>query len=188
MSITVSEKEHWKERIAKRIDQRIETLVAKQDPTLLQRVTQQAVAKAYESLVIAVQQRELDEIDKRKEEMAKRERRLRAEQCAIINGTGVEDELEKGGHYSYYPNDVLNHALSTRANALEADILAESELGRQIISLRVEKDNLLDTVWLATSSTQIKQLWEQVNALLGVTPTPLEDKALKIPPVQEGTA
>ncbi|HUW31175.1 MAG TPA: hypothetical protein VM223_06150 [Planctomycetota bacterium] len=185
MPITVAEKEHWKERIAKRIDLRVETLVAKQDPLLLQRVAERARARAYESLAIAAQQRELDEIDKKKEEIERRERRLRAEQCAVIKGTTVEEELEKGGNYSYYHDDVLNKALDGRAKALEADLLAETDLGRQILMLRAEKDNLLDTVWLATSSTQIKQLWEQVNSLLDVKPTVLEDKALKIPPVQE---
>jgi hypothetical protein len=68
---------------------------------------------------------------------------------------------------------------------LEADILSESELGKQVLALRAEKDNLLDTVWLATSTSQVKELWEQVNSLLQVTPTQLEDKALKIRPVQE---
>jgi hypothetical protein len=38
---------------------------------------------------------------------------------------------------------------------------------------------------LATSTSQVKELWEQVNSLLQVTPTQLEDKALKIRPVQE---
>ena len=74
-----------------------------------------------------------------------------------------------------------------RAKALEADILAESDLGRRVLSLREEKDNLLDTVWLATSSSQIKELWEQVNSLLEITPTALEDKALKIAPPAGGT-
>ena len=185
MPITVAEKEHWKERIAKRIDHRVETLVARQDPLLLQRVAEQARARAYESLGIAAQQRELDEIDKRKEELEKRERRLRAEQAAIINGTSVEDELEKGGNYPYYRNDDVNRALDSRAKALESDLLAETELGRQILALRGEKDNLLDTVWLATSTTQIKELWAQVNALLEVSPTALEQKALAIAPVQE---
>ncbi len=76
LGIAVAEKEHWKERIGERIGRRIETLVAKQDPTLLQRVAEQAWA-----------------------------------------------------------------------NALEADILAESGLGKQVLALREEKDNLLDTVW-----------------------------------------
>jgi len=44
---------------------------------------------------------------------------------------------------------------------------------------------LLDTVWLATSTSQIKELWAQVNALLEVNPTALEQKALTIAPVKE---
>jgi hypothetical protein len=182
MGLTVAEKEHWKARIAKRIDNRVETLVAKQDPTLLQRVEQEARDKAYASLGIDAQRKELEELQKQKENIEKRERRLRAEQRAVLRGTTVEEELEQ----SYYRSDgVIENAVSARARALEAEILAQSGLGKQILALREEKDNLLDTVWLATSSSQIKELWEQVNALLGVTPTALEEKALKITPAQE---
>ena len=95
--LTVAEKGHWRDRIAKRIDQRIETLVAKQDPMLLQRVTEQARAKAYASLGIESQQREFEELQKQKEQIERRERRLRAEQRSVINGTPVEAELERGG-------------------------------------------------------------------------------------------
>ena len=115
MAITVAEKEHWKERIAKRIDQRVEALVAKQDPTLLQRINEQAREKAYESLGVAAQQDKLDRLDAQKEEIEKRQRRLLAEQSAIINGTSVDLELEKGRHYSYYHDDVLNKAVAARA-------------------------------------------------------------------------
>jgi hypothetical protein len=79
----------------------------------------------------------------------------------------------------------VEQAVETRAKALEADILAESELGQQVLSLREEKENLLDTVWLATSTSQIKELWQHVNAILSRTPTALEDKALKIASMQE---
>ena len=182
MSLTVADRTHWRDRIAKRIDQRIETLVAKQDPTLLQRVSEQAREKAYKSLGIDAQRRELDQLQKQKEEIEKRERRLEAEQRAIVKGTSVEAELEKGSYY--HAGDEVDEAVSARARALEADILAESELGRQIVSLRIERENLLDTVWLATSSSQIKELWEQVNVLLEVKPTALEEKALKTAPVE----
>ena len=182
MSITVAEKTHWKDRIGKRIDQRIETLVAKNDTTLLQRVSEAARDRAFESLGIDAQRRELEQLKKQKEAIERRERRLRAEQCAAINGTDVEEELEDC-RYGYCGE--VDKAVSTRAKALEADILAESDLGKQVLALREEKDNLLDTVWLATSSGQIKELWEQVNALLAVTPTPLEEKALKIEPVKD---
>ena len=181
--IRVAEKTHWKERIGKRIDQRVETLVAKQDPLLLQRVVEQARAKAYESLAIDAQQRELEALQKQKEEIERREKRLKADQRAVINGTAVEDELERGGYYGRHDHEA-EQAVKARAKALEADILAESDLGKQVLTLRGEKDNLLDTVWLATSCSQIKELWEQVNALLELKPTALEEKALQLAPVE----
>jgi hypothetical protein len=183
MSITVSEKSHWKDRIARRIDHRIETLVAKGDPPLPQRVAEQARARAYESLGIGAQQAEMSKLQEQKGEIEKRERRLQAEQRSVINGTPVDVELGRGSYYGRGDPEIES-AVTSRARALEGDILAESELGRQVLSLRAEKDNLLDTVWLATSSSQIKELWEQVNALLEVKPTALEEKALKITPME----
>ncbi len=69
MGLTVAEKEHWKSRIAKRIDHRIETLVAKQDPTFLQRVEQEARQTAYQSLGIDAQRRELEELQKQRDQI-----------------------------------------------------------------------------------------------------------------------
>ena len=184
MGLTVTEKEHWKDRIAKRINHRTETLVAKGDPTLLQRVAKEARARAYMDLAIGSQQQELEKIKEEKTRIERRKRRLYAEQCAVLHGTGVEEELEKCGPYGY--DKTVENAVKARAKVLEADILAESDLGKQVLALRAEMENLLDTVWLATSSGQIKELWEQVNALLELKPTALEKKALQIPPVQEG--
>ncbi len=185
MSLTVSEKTHWKERITKRIDLRIETLIAKQDPALLQRVTEQARERAYESLGIAPQQKELEQLQRQREELDKRERRLKAEQCAAIKSTTLDEELDNL-HWRY--DTTVEQAVKARSAALEADELVKSNVGQQVLNLREEKENLLDTVWLATSSAQVKQLWEQVNALLERTPTALEEKALAIAPEQAGPA
>ena len=182
MPLTVSEKTHWKERITKRIDQRIETSIAKQDPTLLQRVIEQARKRAYASLGIADQQHELEQVEEQKQDLDRRERRLRAEQRAVIKGTSLEEEVEAG---IFRFDTVVEQAVKARSTAFEADELVKSDLGKQVLALREEKDNLLDTVWLATSSTQIKELWEQVNALLERTPTQLEKKALTIAPVED---
>ncbi len=183
MPLTLGERSHWKDRIGRRVDRRIETLVAKQDPTLLETVAKKAREKAYESLGIQAQQQELDGIEKQKHEMESRERRLRAEQRAAIKGTRAEDELQYVPCYTRYDKTV-DDAASARAKALEEGILEESELGRQVLALRRERENLLDTVWLATSPKQIKELWEEVNALLETSPTALEEKALKMEPVQ----
>jgi len=188
MSLTLGEKGHWRDRIAARIDKRIETLVAKGDPTLLQRVAEEAHQKAFESLGIASQQKELETIQKQKEELERREKRLYAEQRALIHGTTVEHELEHGQSCYYGRDDRVEGAVRSRATVHEDAILGASELGSNILSLRAEKESLLDTIWLATSSAQIKELWGQVNALLEAEPTTLEEKALAIEPAQEGGA
>ena len=65
-------------------------------------------------------------------------------------------------------------------------MLADDPIGREISRLEVEKDSLLDTIWLATSPTQIRQLWTRVGELLGDEPTTLERDALAIEPAKEG--
>ena len=44
-----------------------------------------------------------------------------------------------------------------------------------------EKVNLLDTVWLATSSSDVRALWQKVSELLGESVSPLQQGALAIP-------
>ena len=74
----------------------------------------------------------------------------------------------------------------TRRQATHQDqLLAEDPVGREIARLEAEKDRLLDTVWLAASPAQIKQLWTKVGELLGDEPTTLEREALAIEPPKE---
>ena len=49
-----------------------------------------------------------------------------------------------------------------------------------MLRLRQEKDELLDVVWLATSGTEIRQLWQKVVELLGDEQTQLQIDALAI--------
>ena len=64
-------------------------------------------------------------------------------------------------------------------------MLAQSDLGREILKLSAERESLLDAIWLATSPRQVKDLWSKVAALLGDEPTQLERDALAIPPVAD---
>jgi hypothetical protein len=66
----------------------------------------------------------------------------------------------------------------------EDELLAQDDLGRKILRLRQEKDNLLDTVWLASSPQQLKDLWQKVSDLLGEDQTPLQKEALALSPME----
>jgi hypothetical protein len=50
--------------------------------------------------------------------------------------------------------------------------------------LRREREDLLDTVWLATSPAQVKDLWQKLGSVLGDEYTPLQQEALSIQPAQ----
>jgi hypothetical protein len=79
----------------------------------------------------------------------------------------------------------VSNAITKRQAVHEDELLAEDQLGQRVLRLRSAKENLLDVVWLATSSSQVRQLWTRVGVLLGEEPTELEREALSIPPAGE---
>jgi len=131
-----------------------------------------------ESLGLADIQRELNGVRKEKENFDNCEDDLERQLLASVRGVHVS---QVGG--TYMCDAEVNSAIKTRVEAHEEQLLKDSDVGRRIVELRREKDNLLDTVWLASSSAQIKELWGKVAELLGDTATKLERDALAITPV-----
>jgi len=95
----------------------------------------------------------------------------------------VPTEDIEGTCYGCYREEEVKSAVAKRQKAHEDELLGECDTGREVLRLRQEQEDLLDTVWLASSPSQLKTLWSKVNALLGTTPTQLERDALAIPPV-----
>src|SRR5437016_3145348 len=89
-NLTVAEKTHWRDRIAARIDRRIETIAAS-DPGLLDRVKREARGRALASLGLAEFEDELDEIAAQKAALDRRDRHARRAMLARIRGVAVED-------------------------------------------------------------------------------------------------
>ncbi len=178
-ALTVAEKTHWKDRLSKRIDRRIEAISA-EDPPLLKRVREQARQQALESLGMAEAQRELETVRKQKEQLDEREDELKSQLLARVRGVHTN---QVGSTYGC--DTEVNSAIKTRVEAHEELLLKSSDVGQRIVELRREKDNLLDVVWLASSPTQIKELWSKVAELLGDEPTRLEREALVIPAVTD---
>jgi hypothetical protein len=79
----------------------------------------------------------------------------------------------------------VENAVSRRQAVFEDQLLADAEAGRKILALRQEKEDLLDTVWLATSPAQVRQLWQKVGELLGDELTQLQRDAMAIEPMAE---
>lgn len=179
--LTVTEKEHWKDRIGKRIEKKIE-VVSAEDPNLLDRVHREARERALASLGLSEMQQALDGVEQQKSALDKRERQIQRAMLAHVRGVPVEDIDD---YHTYRFDHEVDNAVNRRQAVHEDELLAEGEIGQRILKLREEKDNLLDTVWLATSPKQIKELWSKVADLLGDDQTQLQRDALAIVPAEE---
>lgn len=181
MGLTITEKEHWKDRIARRIEKRVEAIFA-EEPNLEDRIQREARQRALSSLGLGDLQNERDEIEKQQAKLEKREQEINRAMLARVRGVPVSDI---NGYIAYHHDDEVSNAVKRRQAVHEDELLAEHERGQEIIRLRQEKEELLDTVWLATSGAQIKELWSRVAEVLGDQQTQLQRSALAITPDAE---
>lgn len=181
MPLTVSEKQHWRDRIAKRIDKKI-TGITNRNPGLFQRVTAAARTRAIATLGLTDLLAEQDRIDHDKKVLEARDSQVSRELLAQVRGVDVST-IDTYGRYSSDPE--VTKAIKSRQAVHEDELLAEHDLGQEVIKLRLEKEHLLDTVFLATSPIQIRTLWQQVSDLLGDELSQLQKSALQIePPIE----
>lgn len=181
MPLTVSEKEHWRDRIAKRIDKKI-TAITSRDPQLFQRLKTQAREKAVAALGLTELLTAQSQIEEEKKSLEAREIEVCRQLLAKVRGT-TSDRVDSYHRYSSDPE--VAKAISLRQMLVEDEVLADHEAGCEILKLRLEKENLLDTVFLATSPIQIRTLWQQVSDLLGDELSQLQKSAMEISPTSE---
>ncbi len=178
MSLTVKEKEHWKDRIARRIDHAIEELQATEDPVFFERIRKKADEQSWASLGLKELREEREKVADDRKRLEDRERELWAEMASIVSGEPVENL-----HRSYCQPHEVSAAIKRRRLVHERELLSQSELGKKIQHLLAEKEELLDTVWLASSPSQIKELWSRFAEVLNWEPPKLQQEALTIPPL-----
>jgi len=185
--LTVAEKTHWKDRLAVRFKAAVERIKARH-PATFARLGREAHAHALDSLGLAGAYAELEAIQAEEAAAARRKRQVQKQMVAAVRGVPIEEVSDnlslRYGTELPLPVEV-GAALEKRQAAHLDALLAGDEVGREVRRLEAEQERLLDTVWLAASPAQIKQLWSKVGALLGDEPTALEAEALAIAPPEE---
>ena len=178
MTLTVKEKDHWRNRIERRIDRKIKEIQASEPAHVWEEMARQAKQMALEDLRIAALVQESKRLEKQIEELKRDERRVWAQTAAVVRGL----DIAKIDLPTSFPYDVRDEVNKRKELFLEK-LRAEHPKGQQIQRLEQEKEELLDTVWLATSASQIKELWSQIAEGLQSELTPFQQKALAIEPV-----
>ena len=145
MSITVKEKEHWKNRIAARMEKAIEALYRREGIELRKTVKQQGRELVLDQFGIRDSYEQVKTLDAEINSLSHQRKK-------VIET--VTEQLEDLGHkFSYHTGyRDLEQFIECQAKLLERDVLQGTELGRKIIRLMDEQEQLLDTVWLATPS------------------------------------
>ncbi len=176
MTLTVTEKEHWKDRIGRKISQAIADLVEREDPGYLKRIAGEARKAAIKYLGI-------DELLAREQSLEDQEKKLRQDKDEVhrqLTATVRKVPLEEVQADYYLRTSEWERAIRERQEAEERRIMAASPLGGVILKLKREEEELLDTVWLATSPKQIKNLWQGVTELVSAEPTHLQKQAMEV--------
>ncbi len=148
MGLTVTEREDWKDRIAMCMDRAMRDVYCVKEPGLLTRIRDEAKRQAATL--------NLTDLMARQEEnrllLAKFEKKgisLVAEMVATVRSC-TPAEVDVRSYCGVTPWEVKN-AIDDAASRIEEELLGQDDLGREVLALRQEKEELLDTVWLATS-------------------------------------
>lgn len=176
MSITVAEKNHWKERIAQKIERAIKELVAQHDPQYLENTARLARYEVIESLGGRQLVNDLNDLKEQQVALQAKIERIHEQLSALAKKSGVQPKS-----YYYNSQDDLtrwNTAVEQRQDAAEKQLFLQDPLGQRILKLREEQEALLDTVWLSTSTIQIRELWKSVSDLLSDEVSELQQKVL----------
>ena len=178
MPLTVREKEHWKERIEKRIDKAIDTLYQREGKELRQTIRQEAEARAAKRLGLDDYLKQYNQLDAQRDEIID-------QMTTIANEAAKRFAKYKDTRYPHCEHTRIELLIEVEADLVEKEILQESEVGQKILQLEREREELTDTIWLATSSVQIRSLWKDFSAMVAEEPTELQKQALTYEPVDD---
>ena len=175
-SLTSAVIPYWTQRLAHRIDQKIDALAAA-EPGLLERLAAQARQRALRSLGLEELQTELDASVAQKQQGEQRQRQAQRAMLAVVRRqprqavTHVADQAMQAE---------IRQAIQPRQARHEEQLLAADARGQHILRLRRERDNLQEAVWLASSPAGLRQLWAKVLEVLEEEPTVLQRQALAL--------
>ena len=94
--LTVSEKQHWKDRIAARIARRVEAIKA-EHPALFDRIKREAHGQALASLGLSGPYAELEVVQAEEAALTRRKKRTQRAMLAALKGVPVEEVSDNFG-------------------------------------------------------------------------------------------
>ncbi len=90
----------------------------------------------------------------------------------------VKPFAKEVANYYHDVEERIERIIRQHQENTEGELTAETPLGKQIKRLQKEQEEMLDTVWLATSPKEIVNLWSRVVTMLQQPLTDLQRETL----------
>jgi hypothetical protein len=183
MPLTVTEKEHLKALIEKRINKKI-AIIWRDNAADKEHLNRDAHAAALDDFDIAGQEKEILEAEKEINKLQEAIKERQYEMLAKIDGIELKQAKEEYSRH-YNRDTVLSNKIKENRQGKFDEMLVDHPTLGEVHKLEQEKERLLETVWIATSTKQVKELMSALNSVLKEDSTPLGDKAMEIDPTEE---
>lgn len=168
-TLTVTEKEKWRDMISRRIDREVEQLKLNNEE-LLKQTEQQAREQAIEKLGIGQLMAKCEAAEAA--EKAAKEATWQAEQeLAMMLGEETAEDSARPGYWNHCHNkpgtERAERSIKKWQSTFNTDLLKQTEAGRRIVELSELKEQLCDAIWLATAPGQLKNVWKSCIDIVG---------------------
>ena len=165
--LTVKEKEHWIKRVEQRINKAIDAL-SEQHPDFMEELQSKSESKALETLGVFEMKQQLDALQTQIKGLQNEKSRLACSYESKITG-----KPESYCRDHFLASDV-DRIIKTRQSAVEQELLAQSSIGQRLLALRREEEQVLDTIWMATTHRHIQDVWRRLDEVIGDESTELQ--------------
>lgn len=173
MGITVTEKQELRDIINGRVEKKIQQLKMANE-TDFSKMEAEARKVAIHELGIGDYAQRHEDIEVAISRLNKEKDKLEKEACEKL---GVKSD--------WHRHDYIEERIKSGQEIVVDRMMKGHPVGLKILTLKKEQDRLLETVWIATSTAQVKELFERVNEILDEGSTPLGEKAQDIEPTNE---
>lgn len=173
-TIKTSDRSLWETCLTALLTRRINDL-SETHADLFDDIRQRARQQAVADLGLADLEAAMARLREERSALDLRQRQIEREQLAVLRRCAPEEIPD--ADLSLARQSVLR-AIETRADACEPLLLAECAPGRECLELNEERERLLETVLLATTATQLRELWQRLCARLDEPATPLQRQTL----------
>lgn len=180
MTLTMQQKQDWKDDIERKVDGAIKTLLSQAESPELRRLDQLAKQRAKESLGIEALYAESERIGRDFERLERRRRKTWRQMLAKVRGGRAGDVRSDFSAQCEVDVEIVRRAMVCRE-----ELLRSHAVGRHVLRIQSEQIELLDAVYRATSLQEVRSLWAKFSELLKWEPRDLEPQTLTAAPVSE---